>query len=90
MTINRWAARSDQNRNAIAEVFRAHGWMVYDLRRPVDLLAGKNGVTVLVEVKTKTGKHTKAQTAFLASWTGGPVVTVRDVEGAETVARAYG
>ena len=90
MTINRYAARSDANRNAIAAVFRAHGWVVYDLRRPVDLLAGKGGVTLLVEVKTKTGKHTPAQEAFLSSWTGGPVVTVRDEQGAETVARAYG
>lgn len=94
MSINRWAARSDSNRNAIAKVFREEGWVVYDLRMPVDLLCGKTAgdqrITLLVEVKAKTGKHTKAQETFLSSWTGGPVVTVRDEEGARTVARAYG
>lgn len=88
MTINRWAARSDANRNAIAKVFRDHGWSVYDLRQPVDLLVGKNGVTLLVEVKRdEKAKHTPAQVKFLASWKGGPVLTIRDTQGAETAAR---
>lgn len=90
VTINRWAARADSNRSAIVEAFKAEGWVVHDLRRPLDLLCGKGGVTLLVECKTKTGKHTPAQSAFLQSWTGGPVATVRDADGARTVARAYG
>lgn len=89
MTINRWAARADANRNAIAQVFRAHGWVVYDLRRPVDLMCGKGGATLLVEVKVKKGKHTDAQTTFLSTWTGGPVLTIRDEAAAHTAAAAY-
>lgn len=86
MTINRWAARADSNRGAIAKVFRDHGWVVYDLRRPVDLLCGKGGVTLLVEVKTKRGRFTEGQTEFLATWPGGAVVTIRDEAGARTAA----
>lgn len=88
MTINRWAARSDSNRAEIAEVFRAHGWVVYDLRTPVDLLVGKGGVTMLVECKRDAkAKHTKAQASFLATWIGGPVLTIRSAEDAKTAAR---
>lgn len=88
MTIKRWAARSDGNRAEIAAVFRKHGWTVYDLRQPVDLLCGKAGITMLVEIKRDAkARHTKAQTEFLASWTGGPVLTIRTAQDAETAAR---
>lgn len=89
MTINRYAARADPNRAEIVAVFRAHGWSVYDLRRPVDLLVGKgNRITMLVEIKRdEKATYTPAQVRFMAEWKGGPIVTVRDVEGALTVAR---
>ena len=90
MTINRFAARADSNRAEIVEVFLAHGWTVYDVRRPVDLMLGKGGITILVEIKRGKGKHTKAQTKFMESWKGGAVITIRDVEGAVTVARMVG
>jgi Holliday junction resolvase len=89
MSIHRYAARADSNRGAIAQVFRAHGWVVYDLRMPVDLLCGKGGTTLLVECKVKKGRHTDAQTTFLSTWTGGPVLTIRDEAAAQTVAAAY-
>jgi hypothetical protein len=87
MTINRWAARTDANKRAIVEALEAAGCSVYDLRRPVDLLIGAQGKTLLVEIKDGTKspsrrKHTKGQQTFLASWTGGPVATVTDVESA--------
>ena len=87
LSIHRWAARSDDNRNAIVGALRAVGCTVYDLRRPVDLLVGVAGRTGLVEIKDGSKppsrrKHTKAQTDFMATWPGGPVFTVMDVDGA--------
>lgn len=84
----RRAARVDANQQAIVAALRAAGCKVWVIGLPVDLLAGKNGHTVLVEVKTAKGKHTPLQEAFMADWTGGPVATVRDVEGAMTLARS--
>ena len=87
MTINRWAARTDDNKAAIVAALRKAGATVYDLRRPVDLLVGYQGQTLLMELKNGTKspsrrKHTKAQASFLDTWTGGPVATVHDVAGA--------
>lgn len=84
----RRAARVDANQAAIVEALRAAGCVVWVLGLPVDLLVGKNGRTVLVEVKTKTGKYTELQQSFMGSWTGGPVATIRDVDGALTLARS--
>lgn len=88
MTIQRWAARADSNRSEIAAVFREAGWVVYDLRRPVDLLCGKGGVTLLVECKRDAkATLTEAQKTFLSGWKGGLVLTIHDVAGAMTAAR---
>jgi hypothetical protein len=62
--------------------------MVWIIGLPVDLLMGKNGRTVLVEVKTPKGKYTPLQEDFMHHWTGGAVATIRDVEGALTLARS--
>lgn len=91
----RRAARTDANKAQIVSALRGAGCCVYDLKMPVDLLVGKNGKTILVEIKDgqkrpSEQKYTPAQEAFVASWTGGPVATVRDVEGALTVARMLG
>lgn len=89
----RRAARKDDNKDAIVSYLRACGCSVYDLRQPVDLLVGKHRQTVLVEVKDgakapSRQRYTPAQEAFLASWKGGAVVTIRDVEGARTLVGA--
>lgn len=84
----RHAARVDANQAAIVEALRAAGCKVWVIGLPVDLLAGKNGRTVLVEVKTAKGKYTPLQKSFLSEWTGGPVATIRDVEGALMLARS--
>ena len=85
----RRAARVDANQQAIVEALRAAGAYVFIIGLPVDLLVGFLGRTMLVEVKTLTGKreprakgYTDLQRDFLASWTGGPVATVTDVESA--------
>ncbi len=88
----RRAARTDANKAEIVEALRAAGCVVYDLKLPVDLLVGAGGKTLLVEIKDgrkapSAQKYTKLQASFMASWTGGPVATVRDVEGALTAAR---
>lgn len=84
----RRAARVDANQEAIVSALRAAGCKVWCIGLPVDLLAGKNGHTVLVEVKTAKGKYTPLQEAFMSTWNGGPVATVRDVAGALTLARS--
>ena len=88
----RRAARTDANKAEIVAEFEAWGCSVYDVKQPVDLLVGANMKTCLVEIKDgskppSAQKYTKAQIAFMATWKGGPVATVRDVEGARMVAR---
>lgn len=88
MTIKRWAARADKNRSEIAQVFRDHGWIVYDLRQPVDLLCGKNNLTLLVEIKSdKKARLTQSQKDFMSTWLGGPVLTIRTKEDAISAAQ---
>ena len=60
---------------------------MWDLKLPVDLLVGYKGQTWLYELKDgskppSAQKLTKLQASFMATWTGGPVVTVNDVAGA--------
>jgi peptide chain release factor 1 len=43
-----------------------------------------------VEIKTEDGDYTPHQRKFMATWKGGPVATIRDVEGALTLARSLG
>jgi hypothetical protein len=85
----RRAARVDANQAAIVEALRAAGASVWIIGLPTDLLVGKNGSTLLMEVKTLTGKrnpkparYTALQRDFMAEWRGGPVATVTDVESA--------
>ena len=85
----RRASRVDANQQAIVAALRAAGASVWYIGLPVDLLCGKNGSTLLLEVKTLTGKrkpkaapYTQLQRDFMASWRGGPVATVTDVESA--------
>jgi hypothetical protein len=63
---------------------------VWVIGLPVDLLAGKNGKTVLIECKTARGKYTPLQEAFMSDWRGGTVATIRDVDGALALARMLG
>ena len=85
----RHAARVDATQAEIVAALRAAGCSVWVVGLPVDLLVGKSGQTWLMECKTLTGKrkpkpakYTDLQTGFMATWRGGPVVTVTDAEGA--------
>jgi len=86
----RYAARVDANQADIVAALRDAECSVYFIGLPVDLLVGKNGKTALVEVKTKGGRHTELQREFFATWRGGPVATVRDVDGALRLAAVLG
>lgn len=75
-----YAKRVDRNHGEIIQALRACGWLVYDTSRLAgfcDLVAHKQGRTVLVEVKTAKGKPTKAQLAL--AMMGWPVRTVRTI-----------
>lgn len=85
----RHAARVDANQAEIVAAMRAAGASVWIIGLPVDLLVGHAGKSMPVEIKTLTGKrnpkpskHTKLQLDFMATWRGGPVATVTDVESA--------
>lgn len=85
----RHAARVDANQAEIVAALRNAGASVWPIGLPVDLMVGLGGKTMLIEVKTLTGKrspkparYTKLQQDFMAQWRGGAVATVTDVEGA--------
>lgn len=87
----RHAARVDSNQAEIVEALRKAGASVWIIGLPVDLLVGYRGHSMLMECKTLTGKrnpkparHTQLQKDFMLNWTGGPVSTVTDIEGALT------
>lgn len=86
----RYAARVDANQADIVAALRDAGCSVWIIGLPVDLVLGKGGNTVMVEIKTAKGKYTKLQKDFMTHWKGGPVATIRDVEGALTLARTLG
>lgn len=85
----RHAARVDANQAEIVAALRKAGASVWIIGLPVDLLVGFRGQSLLMEVKTITGKrepkpskHTQLQKDFMLDWRGGAVSTVTDVEGA--------
>ena len=91
MSIYRRAAKVDANQVDIVEALRTAGASVEAIRRPVDLLIGHSGRTMLMEVKnpaSERGKReakaggNKNQLDFKATWRGGTVVTVDSVEAA--------
>ena len=85
----RYAAKVDANQEAIVSAMRSVGASVWIIGLPVDLLIGAHKKTVLAEVKTLVGKrapkaagYTPLQEGFMATWRGGPVATLTDVDGA--------
>jgi hypothetical protein len=95
MTLNRYAARTDANQAQIVKALEAAGCVVWVIRQPVDLLVGRGSRTLLMEVKDGSKppsrrKTTPVQTSFLATWNGGPVAVVTDVESALRAVKAMG
>jgi hypothetical protein len=87
MSIHRYATRQDGNHRAIVNALRAGGAVVYEIRRPVDILIGYAGKTALAEIKDlSTGYGRKGlndnQKSFLETWNGGTFATITDTEGA--------
>lgn len=87
MSVRTWRGRRvDQNHAAIVEAFRAHGWSVQSLatigKGCPDLLVGKHGRDLVVEVKTAKGKLTRDEAKWIDAWRGSVhiVRTVDDVQ----------
>ena len=83
-----YARRTDANQKEIVKTFRDAGAYVIDLSRVgkgcPDLCVGFGGLTILVEVKSgEKAKFTEDQLFFLQGWSGGTVVRINDVLGAQ-------
>ena len=91
MGLNRYAARRDATEPDIVAALLANGFDVYKLSKPLDLLVWRvNGVSyLLLEVKTRSGRTTPDQDAFLARTGGLPRGVVRTAEEALELARRY-
>lgn len=72
--------KSDTNSAEIVATFKKLGASVWQLDRPVDLIIGYCGRTVLCEIKQAKGKLTDSQEKFLDEWKGGMVPIARTVE----------
>ena len=83
-------ARVDKNHPEIVEAFRKLGASVLSLaplgRGIPDLLVAINGVTWLIEIKSKKGKENDLQLEWAENWKGARAV-VRDTQGVETVVK---
>lgn len=93
--MSRYAARVDETQAEVVKAFRDNGAYVIITGLPVDLNIGFKGHTVWVEVKKMVGKkqprqtdYTDLQLDFFAKWTGGPIATVCDAEGAKRLLRS--
>mgnify|MGYP003626125136 CR=1 len=82
MSLHRYNTARDANEKEIVEALRASGIVVCTLDKPLDLLCGYKGRTVLAEVKMPRNKrgepkaYTAAQKTFLETWTGGHALLV--------------
>jgi len=79
--------KRDGNEAEIIAELRAHGFSVYPMDQPLDLLVGYRGRTYLVEVKLPKANLTKPQIEFLDGWRGDATV-LRDSEDVAMFARA--
>ena len=87
----RHAARTDATQAEVVKALRAIGASVYYCKLPLDLLVCHRKETMLVEVKERDGRLTKAQEEFIATWPGrvhvvrGPLEAVAAVVGPEAM-----
>lgn len=74
----RRAARKDGNQDATVEALAKIGARAIYIRKPVDLLVGYRGITLLLELKdldaergpTEAAKLTEEERAFIDTWPG--------------------
>ena len=89
MSLNRYAKQRDENEKEIVAALESIGCTVVRLDTPVDLLVGRGGKNILLEIKNSQlppsrRKKTKAQREFFAHWKG-QVRVVETVEEAISV-----
>ena len=78
--------KRDANEGEIVASLRAHGFTIYHLDQPVDLVAGFAGKDYLIEVKSLKGDLTGPQKEFFDAWDGGKVI-LRSAEEADEFAQ---
>jgi hypothetical protein len=66
------------------DYLQAHGFSVTSIGRPLDLIAGKDGKTYLLEIKLPKAKLRPSQVKFLATWRGHAAV-IRDLTDAKAL-----
>lgn len=95
----RRAAKIDANQEQIVSVLKAYGATVQSLaavgKGCPDLLVGYRGKTLLIEVKDgrkppSARQLTDQQLDWHASWNGGAVAIITDVEGLEHLLKTCG
>ena len=85
-------AARDGNEKEIVDCLRANGLSVKRLNKPLDLLVGYGGFTVLAEVKMPRNKrgdpkpYTDDQEEFLETWAGGHVLLI-NIDDAKQLAK---
>lgn len=84
--MSKYARRTDANHSEIVKAFRELGCSVFDSSRVAggfpDIIVGKNGITVLVEIKSdEKKKFTAAQDMFMLNWRGSTVSRIQDIDG---------
>ena len=91
LSLNRFAARRDENEPGIVDALLANGFDVYRLDKPLDLLVWRpNGFGyLLLEVKTASGRITDDQESFFERTVGLPRGVVKTAEEALELARRY-
>lgn len=82
MSIYRKAAKRDENEPEVISGLKWAGFSVSQLsgKGIPDLIAGRNGVTYLIEVKMPKGKLTPDQVEWHNDWLGGKPVILRSFE----------
>lgn len=82
VSLIRRAAKRDRNESQIVAAFRRLGWSVEHLsgKGTPDLLVGRAGRLLLVEVKGPKGKLTGDQETWHKGWQGPPPCIVRSVD----------
>ena len=82
MSIYRKAAKRDENEPEVINGLKWAGFSVTQLSESgvPDLIAGRNGVNYLIEVKARKGKLTDAQIDWHEGWLGGKPVILRSFE----------
>lgn len=90
--MSKYAKRTDANHVLITKIFRDLGCSVFSAHTIgmgfPDLVVGKDGKTILVEIKKDAkAPFTEAQEMFMKGWKGSAICRIHDVEGAITLIR---